>query len=93
MAFTSYAHDPDSRLDYTWDWADFVGDVSDTITDATVVCADEDITVADVSHTDTAVVAWISGGTASTKYTVTCHIVTAAGREEDRSITLSCKEK
>lgn len=42
---------------------------------------------------DNTVVAWISGGTAGTTYRVTCRIVTAGGRTDDRSIFIKVKER
>jgi len=98
----SFLHDPDAVLDYRFDWksstngsggTDWLGS-SETIASHTVT-ADTGITVdsSELASTATAVVAWVSGGTASTAYNVTCHIVTSAGREDDRTITLRVVER
>ena len=92
MAFPKYTHDPDARLDYLFDWAQWLSTDEDTITEATVTGPDG-ITVEPATFTDTGVSAWVSGGSAGESYDLTCHIVTAAGREDDRSITLVCKER
>lgn len=92
MAFPKYTHDPQAVLDYPADWSDWLP-LGDTLTDATVT-ADSGVTIENVQPPfEGVVVAWISGGTAGESYTVTYHVVTADGREDDRSITLVCKER
>ena len=54
---------------------------------------DDDIVCDSYSAVDNTVVAWISGGTAGTTYRVTCRIVTAGGRTDDRSIFIKVKER
>lgn len=80
----SFRIDPDAVKDYEFLWADFLG--ADTI-DSYVLTAVGDVTIANDSRTDTAVTVWVrevgDGATGS----VTCHIVTAAGREDDRTMT------
>jgi hypothetical protein len=87
----SYIKDPDAVLDYQWNWASWLSD-GDTIASATVT-APTGLTVDSITATSSAVTAWLSGGTAGTSYRVTCHIVTADGREDDRSITIIVREK
>lgn len=41
------------------------------------------------SVTDTVATAWLSSGTVGYDYPVTCHITTAAGRQDSRTITIS----
>ena len=91
MAFPKRVHDPDAYLDYSSDWSEWLVD-GDTITAADVT-AEAGVTVEAVSHTETVAYAWISGGTAGEKYDVTFRVTTAAGRIDDRSITLDCKER
>jgi hypothetical protein len=75
-----------AKLDYTWDWGTlgtWLG--ADTIASHTVTCTG--CTLVSSADTDTTVTAWISGGTeGGTPPTAKCHIVTAAGREDDRTI-------
>ncbi len=91
-------HDPDARLPYRWDWgaADLMGKTwldGDTITAATVVSSDPSVTVSQVTHTDTTVTAWAEGGTEGKAVDLTCHITTAGGRQDDRTMTLSVQER
>lgn len=81
----SFLKDPSAVLDYEFDWAAWLG--SDTISSHTVTAA-TGITVASSTATSTAVIAWLSGGTAGQAYTVTNRIVTTGGRTDERSITL-----
>lgn len=89
-----YTKDPDAVLDYTIDWSEWLPE-NDTITDSTytVVSDDDDAVVVDDSlFTDTTTTVWLSGGVAGTKYTVTNHITTSDGRQDDRSLTINIKE-
>ena len=91
-------HDPDARLPYRWDWAvpDAAGETwldGDTITAATVTSSDPSVTVEPPSHDDTTVTAWVSGGTVGATVGLTCHITTAGGRQDDRTMTISIQER
>lgn len=98
----NYIKDPDARLDYKWDWAALTNgtgtenwlDAGETI-DSHTVTATTGITVDSSTATDadTSVVAWLSGGTTNQDYTVTCHIVTTDGREDDRTFTIRCRQR
>ena len=83
-------HDPQAVLDYTWPWSKWGLEAGETIVTATVA------PVAGLTISATAidgagnVSVWISGGTAGTKYKIPCHIVTSAGREDDRTLVLYC---
>lgn len=97
-----FLKDPDAVLDYLFDWASNTNSngttdwlqSGETITDHTIT-ATTGITVdsSALVNTATSVVAWLSGGTAGTKYNVTCHIVTSAGREDDRTIVIMCAQR
>ena len=86
----SFVKDPDAVLDYEWDWAAWLG--TDTIASHTVTAA-TGLTVDTSEATTTAVTAWLSGGTVGQTYSVTCHVVTAAGREDDRTVTVTVMER
>ena len=86
----SFTHDPDAVLDYLFDWSDWLG--ADTIASHTVTAA-AGLTVDSTEATTTTVTAWLSGGTDGASYAVTCHIVTAAGREDDRTVTITVQER
>lgn len=82
--------DPQAKLDYKWDWTAWLA--GDTIASATVTGPDG-ITISDVSHDTTTVTAWVAGGTLKTRYGLVCHVVTAGGREDDRTLTLQIEDK
>lgn len=89
-----YTKDPDAVLDYLVDWSAWLP-TGDTITASTFTVNSEDdgaIVVDDTLFDSTTTTVWLSGGVAGEKYTVTNHITTADGREDDRSITISVKE-
>lgn len=92
MAFTKFTKDPDAVLDYEWDWAAWLTPVSDTITTATFL-PDPGITVEATSHSATAAIAWISGGTKGNSYNVVCRIVTTEGRTDDRTYTFKIEDR
>lgn len=87
---SAFVKDPSAVLDYVWNWSSWLG--VDTIASHTVTAA-TGLTVDSSAATTTAVTAWLSGGTAGQSYTVTCRIVTAAGRTDERSITIQVVER
>ena len=87
--------DKDAVLDYIFDWTAWLDDVADTIATKTVTTptVSGQITIDSSSIIGKTVVAWISDGTEGQTYSVTCHIVTAQGREDDRTIYIKIKER
>lgn len=94
MASNHFIKDPDAVLDYKWDWDDWL-EAGESISSRTVTVASGDVTVNSSSITDSgrSVTAWLSGGAADTSNELTCHIVTDAGREDDRTIRVSIRER
>lgn len=90
----SFLKDDSAVLDYQFNWAGerpwLTG--GDTIVSHTVTAA-SGLTVDSTEATGTAVTVWLSGGTVGQSYAVTCHIVTAAGREDDRTATVTVMER
>jgi len=87
--------DPDAVLDYIFDWTAWLDDVADSITTKTVTTPTVagQIVIDSSSIVGKTVVAWISAGAAGQTYEVNCHIVTAGGREDDRTIYIKIKER
>lgn len=83
--------DPQAVLDYLWDWGEWMPE-NDRIVASSFSSSSADLVVEDSTFNDTTATAWLSGGVAGERYTVTNHIVTEDGREDDRSITIVCKE-
>lgn len=89
--FKDHKKDPDATLDWIFDWIDWLAE-AETITSATFI-VDPGITIElEQSTTKTATV-WLSGGTESQVYRVTCRITTSEGRTDDRSFTLRCTNR
>ena len=86
----NFTKDPDAVLDYEFDWSAWLG--TDTIATHTVT-APAGLTVDSTEATTTTVTMWLSGGTDGASYAVTCHIVTAAGREDDRTATITMQSR
>lgn len=89
MAQTFYK-DPSAVLDYQIDWTAWLN--GDTISTSAWV-ATSGVTVDTDSNTDDTATVWLSGGTAGETYIVTNHIVTAAGREDDRRIYIHVRDR
>lgn len=88
---SSYVKDPAAVLDYSINWTDWLPD-GDTITTSTWT-ADAGITMDSDSNTTTAATVWVSGGTVGESYNLVNHIVTADGREDDRTIIIRVREQ
>jgi len=84
--------DPSALLDYVVDWAPWLtGSGADTL--ASVTWTATGLTVDHSSFTTTDATIWISGGVVGALYAVTCHVVTAAGRIDERSFHMRIREK
>lgn len=83
--------DPDARLDWRFSWADWLTD-GDTIATATVTdttgSTEPAIVVGTVTHDDTSVTVWLSGGVAGQLARITCRITTSQGRTDERTLRL-----
>ena len=89
----SKTKDPDAVLDYSVDWAAWLG--ADTIATSTwiVTGPDADLVVDSDSNSTTATTVWLSGGTVFRTYTVTNRITTAQARTDDRSVVISMVDR
>ena len=89
----TYVHDPDSDLDYGFDWTDWLA--GDTIADSTWEINPTGPTLHNPTFSDTNTTVWVDGGETGTTYTLTNHITTSntPPREDDRSHKLKVKER
>lgn len=85
-----FLKDPDAVLDYMVDWSDWLD--SDTISTSTWTVT-TGITEDSDTKSDTTTTIWLSGGTVGTEYELVNRIVTAGGREDDRTIMIKVQEK
>jgi len=86
----TFLKDKDAKLDYAVDWTAWLG--NDTI-DTSTWTVPTGLTKVSDSKTMKIATVWLSGGTAGQEYTVTNHIKTAAGREDERSIIIQVQER
>jgi hypothetical protein len=88
---STFRHDPEAVLDYSTSWSSWLDD-GETISSYTVTVP-AGLTLASDSEDAGVVTAWISGGTAGENYRVEYKITTSAGRTDERSITISVRER
>ncbi len=94
MSTFSVIKDPQAVLDYALDWgAQWLGTDTITTSEWTVTGPDTDLKVDSSSFTDGVATVWISGGTLGETYSLTNHIVTSEGREDDRTIEVRARDK
>ena len=87
---SEFTKDPQAELDYTIDWETWLDD--DTL--STVTWTVPTGIASELEHNSTtAATIWLSGGTVETRYEVVCHIVTAAAREDDRTIGIFVSQR
>ena len=83
--------DPDSKADFSFDWTDFLG--SDTISTSAWAVSPTGPTLSGGSKTNSSTTIFIEGCTFGKLYRLTNSIVTALGREPDRSIIIRCSNR
>ena len=87
--------DPNAVLDYSWDWSDWLAEISPTSAIASHAIITDGVTK-DSSSSDGAIVtAIISGGTVGQTASATCRITTddTPPRIEDRTLYFKIKER
>lgn len=88
----AYDKDPGEKKDYAIDWSRHL-DEGDTVASSTWTVATGLTTATPApSATTTITTIWLSGGTAGTEYRVTNHVITAQGREYERSFFVNVQE-
>lgn len=86
-----YMLDPNANLDFSFDWTAWLA-TNETIT-AQTVTATPGATVNTVSQTAGIVTYWLTAGNNGSTVTVTCHITTSAGRQDDRSVSVVVRQR
>ena len=86
--------DPQAILDYSLDWRREWLDADDAITASSwSVDPVDGLVISDQPFTDDTTTVWLSGGMAGSSYTVTNHITTSGGRQDDRSLLVEVIER
>lgn len=95
QSLATFIKDPGATLDFYIEWASWLS-TGDAVSDADWT-ADTGITIGSGEYapsvSGTKATVWLSGGTAGTKYRVTCRLTTTAGRIDDRSITINVVDR
>lgn len=93
-AQNSFVKDPDGVLDYAWDWSDWLAQ-GETITahTVTIVGLDSALHIESDTQVGGVITVWLSGGTDYIGYAVTCHVATSAGRQDDRTLYIACRDR
>jgi len=88
-----YIADPAAVLDYVMDWTSWLSGGETVTASSWVVGTGITQTTPAPSFTTTKATIWLTGGTAGTTYTITNHITTSAGRQNERSFTVQAVER
>lgn len=85
-----FVKDPDSTLDYSFDWALWLN--GDTISSSTWV-VDSPLVKSSESKTDETTTLYIAGGVHGTDYELKNTIVTPGGRTDERTVEIRVRER
>lgn len=83
--------DPDSTLDYQFNWVEWLG--TDTIASSVFTVEPNTITIQTTTNTTTTATVWLNGGVVGTLYKIKNRITTVSGRVDERTVGLKIKER
>lgn len=84
-----WERDPQSVYDYTWDWSEILsGD--DDIVSAVFTSSNSGLEVLSSNWTTTTATVWVRG---SATGSITCHMTTDGGREDERTATITAVQR
>jgi hypothetical protein len=82
---------PGEVLDYDFDFTDSLAE-GDTVSTATVTVSPSGLTLSTKTVSSPTVKQWVSGGTAGTRYRLTCAAVTSGGRTHEEEMVIPVAE-
>jgi hypothetical protein len=90
----SHVKDPNDIVDYQVSWAEWLGEVDDTIATSTFLVPDG-ITEDEGrrANTSTDATIWLSGGMLGETYDITSRITTAGGRQADKTFRVIIRQR
>lgn len=88
---STFVKDPDAKLDYSIDWSGWLPEGDSVLNSTWSVPAG--LTKHDESLGAGVATVWLSGGLDRQRYEVTNRITTAAGRIDERTITLDARQR
>lgn len=80
--------DPNARLDYVFELADYLDPLNDSLTDDIDVLVPQGLTREPPTHDGENIVVWIPGGSLKGRHRVTAVFATSGGRVDRRSFLL-----
>ena len=86
-----WTKDPDAKLDWHFDWINWLEQGETITTSSFDVTAG--IAVESSTNTTTNTTVWLSGGRPGQNYRVTNRVTTTAGRTDERSITIRVRDR
>lgn len=89
---TSFTKDPSAVLDYLFDWTSWLT-TGETLTASTMTATTGITLTPPPTNTTTTATVWLTGGTLGTAYQITNHVTTSAGRQDDRTITVTIRDR
>lgn len=95
MANNRFSKDPESILDFVFDWSTWLA-VGETISSFVMTVPTGLVEGTGLQATTQAagkVTVWLSGGTAGSTYLVECKITTSTGRVDERQIIVMVVER
>lgn len=87
----TFIKDPAAVKDYLIDWGTnwLDGDTLASVTWSVPTGITQDA----ATHTTTTATIWLSGGTAGVTYPIVCHITTAGGRADEKTIFIVARDE
>ena len=90
MTFSAPIKDPDSVLNYSLDWSEWLDGAA---IDDHEVTASDGITIDSSSVEGAAVLWWLSGGEAGRTYRITVEVSASDGRVDQRSVIVRVRDR
>jgi len=93
MSNNVFIKDSDAKLDFGFDWSQWLnaGETIDSYVITTSPCGIENIY--DTSTASGSVIVWLTSGSPSTRYLVSCLISTSGSRIDERTINIDVKNR
>lgn len=95
MAENVFIKDPQATLDFGFDWSQWLSDSdNETITSYTITISPCGLNNLYATSTPSgSVIVWLSSGSPSTRYLVSCLIETSGCRVDERTINIDVKNR
>lgn len=92
MAPREFLKDPDAKLDYKFNWKNWLT-AGETIASYVLTVSGGGLTIDTHSDNGVAVTVWLKAGVNGTERSVSCRITTTAGRIDERTMRFTIQER